>query len=154
MFMGPCIVNRCQWLSNKMRLYTVYYVSANCSTYFGWYLHPSSGAHVNCNYSIWHWSNRICYFPLTWKIWNSVPNPPHQRTVTNTVRPVPDAVIIIYMCSWWWVKVSPETCRVVCRKYNKTVYIRILLDNYWHWPQNFKDPCSKQCLHITVLVKI
>jgi hypothetical protein len=30
---------------------------ANCSTYFGWYIHPSSGARINCNYSIWHWSN-------------------------------------------------------------------------------------------------
>jgi hypothetical protein len=29
-----------------MRLYTVYYISVNCSTCFGWYLHPSSGAHV------------------------------------------------------------------------------------------------------------
>ena len=31
---------------DKMRLYTVYYISVNCSTCFGWYLHPSSGAHV------------------------------------------------------------------------------------------------------------
>ena len=22
------------------------FISANCSTYFGWYLHPSSGAHI------------------------------------------------------------------------------------------------------------
>ena len=29
-----------------MRLYTVYYISVNYSTYFGWYLHPSSGAHI------------------------------------------------------------------------------------------------------------
>jgi len=21
----------------------------------------------NCNYNIWHWSNRICYRPLSWK---------------------------------------------------------------------------------------
>jgi hypothetical protein len=31
----------------------------NCSTYFGWYLHPSSRARVHCNYSIWHSSNRM-----------------------------------------------------------------------------------------------
>ena len=43
---------------------------ANCSTCFGWYLHPSSGAHV----------------------------------------------IRVYMCSWWWVKLSPETFTAVCRK--------------------------------------
>ena len=48
-----------------MRLYTVYCISANCSTCFGWYLHPSSVAHVNCKYNIWHWSNRICYLPLS-----------------------------------------------------------------------------------------
>jgi len=36
MFMGPGIVNQCQQLSNKMRLYTVYFISVNCSTRFGW----------------------------------------------------------------------------------------------------------------------
>jgi len=41
-----------------------YYISAYSSTYFGWYPHPSSGARSNCNYNIWHWSNRICYRPL------------------------------------------------------------------------------------------
>ena len=57
--------------------------------------HPSSWTHtfVNCN----------------------CPTPPQQRKVANTVRTVPDAVITIYVCSWWWVKVSPETCRAVCR---------------------------------------
>ena len=30
----------------QMRLYTVYYISVNCSTCFGWLLHPSSGAHI------------------------------------------------------------------------------------------------------------
>ena len=28
---------------------------------------PSSGANAICNYSIWHWSNCICYRPLTWR---------------------------------------------------------------------------------------
>jgi len=28
------------------------FISVNCSTFFGWYLRPSSGAH--CIYSIWH----------------------------------------------------------------------------------------------------
>jgi len=34
---------------------------ANCSTCFGLCFHPSSGARVNCNHSIWHWSN--CMLP-------------------------------------------------------------------------------------------
>jgi hypothetical protein len=96
-----------------------YYISVNCSTCFGWYLHPSSGAHVNCNYNIWHRSNSICYRPLSWRSRNGVPTPSCQRTVANTVRPVPDDVITVYVCSWWWVKVSPETCRAVCRNVMK-----------------------------------
>ena len=42
----------------------------NSSTCFGWYPHPSSGAQANCNYNIWHRSNRICYHPLTWRSQN------------------------------------------------------------------------------------
>ena len=47
------------------------------------------------------------------------------------------------MCFWLWTRVSSETRRDVCRKYNKTVYSRILLDYYWHWftmhgPMNMK----------------
>ena len=46
MFMVSCIMNQYQQLSNKMWLYTVYYISVICSTCFGWYLHPSSEAHI------------------------------------------------------------------------------------------------------------
>ena len=35
----------------------------------------------NCNYSIWHWSNRLCYLPLSWSRWNSVPPAPRQLYV-------------------------------------------------------------------------
>jgi len=28
-----------------MRMCAVYYISVDCSTCFGWYLHPPSGAH-------------------------------------------------------------------------------------------------------------
>ena len=95
--MGPCIAILCQYMSNKMQLYTVYFIckllymfravsppiirstnnciysiwywgtvvaicrvnkcprrcnytqfilSVNCSTCFGWFLHPSSGAQI------------------------------------------------------------------------------------------------------------
>jgi hypothetical protein len=45
------------------------FISGNCSTCFGWYFHPSSGAY-NCIYSIWYLSHRYCYLPLSWKSWN------------------------------------------------------------------------------------
>ena len=55
-----------------------YYIFADSTTCFGWYPHPSSGAHCNCNY-IWHLSNRICYRPLTWRSRNGV-----QRSVLES----------------------------------------------------------------------
>ena len=59
--------------------------------------------------------------------------PPRQGKVANKVWPVPDAVITVYVCSWWWVKVSPPKHVELClQKYNKIVYNRILLDNCWH----------------------
>ena len=74
---------------------------------------------------------RTVFSTVRWR--GGVPTPPCQRTVANTVRPVP-GVNTVLMCSWWWMRVSSETCRAICRKYNKTVYSRILLDNYWHIP--------------------
>ena len=38
------------------------FISVNCPTCFGWYLHPSSGAH-NCIYSIWHLSVKPLLLP-------------------------------------------------------------------------------------------
>ena len=74
---------------------------ADSSTCFRRYPHPSSGAHSSCNY-IWHWSNRICYRPLTWRSRSCSSDPPLQRTVAKMVRPMPDVVNTVWMCSWWW----------------------------------------------------
>ena len=62
---------------------------------------------------------------------SETPTPPRQWTVANTVRTVPDVVNTVWMCSWWWMRISSETCRALCKKYNKTIYSGILLDNYW-----------------------
>ena len=51
-------------------IYSFIIFSVDSSTCFGWYRHPSSGAHSNCNYNIWYWSNRICYCPLIWRSQN------------------------------------------------------------------------------------
>jgi len=81
----------------RMRLYTVYYISVNCSLYMFWVVNPPIiRSTYNCNHSIWHWSNRLCYLPLSWSSWNYsavVPTTPRQQKVAETVWPVPDAVI-------------------------------------------------------------
>ena len=64
-------------------IYSFIIFSSDSSTCFGWYLHPSSGALSNCNCNIWHWSNGICYRPLTWRSRNGVPTPSDEGIIRN-----------------------------------------------------------------------
>jgi len=59
-------------------------------------------------------TGRTVLATVRWRGGVGVLTPPRQRTVANTFRPVPD-VITDWVCSWWWVRVSSETCRAVCR---------------------------------------
>jgi hypothetical protein len=58
-FMGPCIVS----ISNKMQRYTVY-LYLETALHFGWYFHPSSGAHTTLSTAsgICHTVTAICHF--------------------------------------------------------------------------------------------
>jgi hypothetical protein len=68
-FMGPCIANIFQYISNKIQLYTLY-------------LYLESALHVSGVTSTQHQermqlylqnlvlSHRYCYLPLSWKSWN------------------------------------------------------------------------------------
>ena len=78
------------------------YISADSSTCFGLYPHPSSRTHSNCNYNIWHCSNCTAIWPV----------PDVVSTVCMCSWRVPD-VITVCVCSWWWMRVSSETCRAV-----------------------------------------
>jgi len=103
---------------------TIYslFITVNCSTWFGWYLHPSSRVHITVSDVI--------------------------ETVTATCREHDwtgahaggsnDLINVSYcryryMSSWWWVEIPPEIYRAVYR-HKYTAYCCILLDNYW--PQN------------------
>ena len=44
MFMDPCIISMYSIIVQKDATIYSLFVSVNCSTCFGWYLHPSSGA--------------------------------------------------------------------------------------------------------------
>ena len=58
-----------QYISKKMQRYTVY-------LYLETSLHVSGvppliiRSAYNCIYSIWYFSDRYCYLPLSWKSWN------------------------------------------------------------------------------------
>ena len=62
-------------------------------------------------------TGRTVFSTVRWRgrVGTAVPTLTRQRKLANTVRAVPDAAIKVYVCSWWWVRVSPETCRAVCR---------------------------------------
>jgi len=100
-FMGPCILNKCQSLSNKMRLCIVYYISVNCYTCFGWNFHSSSGAHITV---IKHLA--LVKPPLL----PSAIAEGNRDDLTNA-----RCCNYSYMCSWRWVELPPETCRAVYR---------------------------------------
>jgi hypothetical protein len=48
------------------------FISGNCCTYFGWYLHPSPGAHTTVSYSIWYWSECIANFRYRGRVGTAV----------------------------------------------------------------------------------
>jgi len=54
-----------------MRLYTTLYF---CKPLYVFRVVPPPiiRSTCNCKYSIWHFSNRICYLPLSWKIWKQL----------------------------------------------------------------------------------
>jgi hypothetical protein len=68
-----------------MLLYTIYYISANCSTCFGWYLHPSSGAHINLIAASGTDQTVSDIFRCRGTVGTSFPAAPRQRKLAETV---------------------------------------------------------------------
>jgi len=101
--------------------FTQFILSGNCSTCFGWYLHPSSGAQttVSTASGICHTVTVICRYRG-----RSVRHPQHTQTSCNSSTIAADnsygmtnTKCCRYSClrPWGWVEVPPETCRAVSR---------------------------------------
>jgi len=68
----------------------------------------------NCNYSISHWTNRLCYLLLSCS--SCFTTTESSRDGLTSAR----CCNYNYMCSWWWVELPPETSRASSlQKYNK-----------------------------------
>jgi hypothetical protein len=78
----------------------------NSCTCFGWNIHPSSGARINCSYSIWQWQT-VCGLP------SSLDVPTQPKTTAGRILSVTTRCCNYSLCSWWWLNVSPETCTAV-----------------------------------------
>jgi hypothetical protein len=87
---GPRNTKQFQKKSNKVTLlYSILLIAVSRSTCFGRNSHPSSGARLNCIYS-------MCSDSSTTTAGHTL--------FINTVNTVSSS-------SWWWMTVSPETCR-------------------------------------------
>jgi hypothetical protein len=86
----------------------ILFISRNCSTCFGWYLHSSSETHttVSTASGIWH--------TVTAHIQT---NSNHSTIAAGSSNAVSNTRCCRYSClrSWWWVEVPPEICRAVSR---------------------------------------
>jgi len=120
-----CIVSRTGWnetlvlskMNPKRRNVTQFILSGNCSTCFGCYHHPSSGAQttVSTASAICHTVIAICRY--RGKV--GIRHPQHTQTSSNSSTIAADSNNGVtntrccrYSClrSWWWVMVLPETC--------------------------------------------
>jgi len=102
MFVGPCIVNIFQYISNKMQLYTVY-------------LYLETALHVSSDTSTHH-QKRIQLY-LQHLLFVTIPLLLPAAIAAGSSNGVTNTRCCRYgcMCSWWWVEVPPEKCRAVSR---------------------------------------
>ena len=104
-------------MSNKIQQIYSLFISINCSTCFGWYLHPSSGAHINS-----------LMRPLLLPIVNVTSR---SRQVAVTVSLMPDTVeTVIWAPDDGW-RYHPKHVEQFTDK-NKLYIGCNLLENYWH----------------------
>jgi len=103
---------------------TQFILSGNCSTCFGSYHHPSSGAQrtVSTAAGICHTVTAICRY--RGRGGTGVCHPQPTQTGSNSSTAAADKSNSVtntrccrysYLRSWWWVMVPPETCRTVFR---------------------------------------
>jgi hypothetical protein len=108
--------------------YTQFILSGNCSTWFEWYLRPSSGAHttVSTASGICHTVTVICRYRGSWN-WlecavGGVRHPTQTGFNFSTIAAdsnngVTNTRCCRYSCMrfWWWAGIPLETCRAVSR---------------------------------------
>jgi hypothetical protein len=96
-----------KYIQQDVKLHSLF-ISGNCSTCFGWYFNPSSGAHTTLSIAsgIYHTVTAICRFcgrvgtglSVLWVVYAThstlkpLPTLPRQRQIAVTVWQIPDAV--------------------------------------------------------------
>jgi hypothetical protein len=86
------------------------FISGNCSTCFGWYLHPSSGAHTTVSTASGTCQNVTAIVEELESSNSSTIAADSSNGLTST-----RCSGYSCMCCWWWVEIPPETFRAVSR---------------------------------------
>ena len=103
------------YISNKVQHYTVYIFLEYCSICFGWYLHPSSGAQI----TVFTVSGTCQTIIATCSYYGRVETALHsQPAAAGSSNGLTSTRHCKYscLCSWWWVEITPETCRSIFQK--------------------------------------
>ena len=79
------------YIQQDAKLHSLF-ISGNCSTCFGWYFHPSSGAHTTVSTASGIYQTVIANCCYRERVWTAVPTLPWTRQVAITVWQVQDAV--------------------------------------------------------------
>jgi hypothetical protein len=77
------------------------FIAADCSSCFGWWCYPSSGAQLH--------SQHLVVVAVS-----ELLPPAIMVYLTMTAGGSSTDTATSCMCSWWWVSSLPETCRAVC----------------------------------------
>ena len=99
----------------------------NSSTCFGRCFCLSSGAH-DCIYGFWYSSSMLLpagvmdEMELQFHLVHDIDRQQHRWTISEAVNTVE--------CSWWWAKISTETCRADCLQINKQKICILLVIDY------------------------
>ena len=112
-FRGPCIVSiflliYFQWDATLHSLFISGKLLYMCRVVSP----PIIRSTHKCTYSIWYLLNCYCYRLILWKSCNSSTIAAGSSNGLTSTRYCKYS----YVCSWWWVEISPETCRAVFQK--------------------------------------
>jgi len=113
-------------MTNKMQLFglLIYPISSKC---FGRCFRPSSGA-IDCVYRFWYSPHMLLPDSVTgetereFHLVHDTYQQQHSWTISEAVNTV--------MCSWWWAKTSPKTCRADWVQINKPKSCILFVINY------------------------
>jgi len=87
----------------------------------------------NCNYNTWHWSNRVCYCPLTW------------RVSSETRRAVCRNIIKLYIAASRWTIIDTDLRCTEPLKFTSLDVLQYLKDKIL--PHGVLKNCYISCLN-------